>query len=71
MKEFEIRVTQQLIGYYEGTIIVEARNKKSALNKLKKMSNQEIDEQADWTHGDDYNGDPDTIEIDESQINEL
>jgi len=71
MKTFEIRVTQNLTGYYEGTIEIEASNEKAALNKLKKMSKKDIDEQADWTHGDDYNGNPDTIEIDESQINEL
>jgi len=71
MKTFEIRLTQELKGYYEGTIEIEASSPKAALNKLKKMSKKEIDEQADWTHGDQYDGDYDTIEIDESEINEL
>ena len=71
MKKFEIRVTQELKGYYEGTIEIEASSEKSALNKLKKMSKKDIDEQADWTHGDQYDGDYSTIEIDENSINEL
>ena len=71
MKTFEIRVTQNLTGYYEGTIEVEAKNKKEALKILKSMSKDEINEQADWTHGDQYDGDSETIEIDESEINEI
>lgn len=71
MKTFEIRVTQNLTGYYEGTIEIEASNQKAALNKLKKMSKKDIDEQADWTHGDQYDGDTDTIEIDEDSIDEI
>lgn len=71
MKTFEIRVTQNLTGYYEGTIEIEASNEKAALNKLKKMSKKDIDEQADWTHGDQYDGDKDSIEIDETEINEV
>lgn len=71
MKTFEIRVTQELKGYYNGTIQIEAKNAKAALNKLKKMSNEEINKQADWTHGDEYDGDQETIEIDEDSIQEL
>jgi hypothetical protein len=71
MKTFKIRVTQNLTGYYEGTIEIEASNEKAALNKLKKMSKKDIDEQADWRHGDQYDGDKDSIEIDETEINEL
>jgi len=71
MKTFEIRVTQNLTGYYEGTIEIEASNQKAALNKLKKMSKKDIDEQADWTHGDQYDGDTDSIEIDEDSIDEI
>lgn len=71
MKEFEIKVTQDLHGYYEGTIVIEAKNKQSALNKLKKMSKDEIDNQADWTHGDQYDRDKETIEIDEDSVEEV
>jgi hypothetical protein len=71
MKNFEIRVTQELRGFYEGTIEIEASSEKAALNKLRKMSKKDIDEQADWTHGDEYDGDYTTIEIDETSINEL
>lgn len=71
MKTFEIRVTQELKGFYEGTINIEASNQKAALNKLKKMSKKAIDEKVNWTHGDEYDGDYTTIEIDENSINEL
>lgn len=71
MKKFEIRVTQELSGYYEGTIVIEASNKQSALNKLEKMPKKEIDEQADWTNTDHYDGDYNTIRIDSEKINEI
>lgn len=71
MKTFEIRVTQDLSGFYEGTITMKALSEKAALNKLKKMSNQEINEDVDWTHGDEYWGDYTTIEIDKDSINEI
>ena len=71
MKKFEIKVTQALIGYYKGKITIEASSKKDALNKLKEMSTEDIDSQADWTHGDEYEGDPTTIEIHENSIKEL
>ena len=71
MKTFEIRVTQELRGFYEGTIKIQASSEKVALNKLKKMSKKNIDEQVDWTHGDEYDGDPSTIEIYEDSINYL
>lgn len=71
MKTFEIRVTQELTGYYEGFIEIEASSKKAALNKLKKMSKKEIDEEVDWDHGDEYNGSISSIEIDENSIQQL
>ena len=71
MRTFEVRVTQELKGFYEGTIEIKASSEKAALNKLKKMSKKDIDNQADWTHGDEYDGDYTTIEIDETSINEL
>ena len=39
--------------------------------KLKKMSNKDIDNQVDWTHGDEYDGDINSIEIHEDSIEEL
>jgi hypothetical protein len=71
MKIFEIRVTQNLSGYYEGVIKVEASNKKGALKKIRSMLKEEIDDAASWTHGDEYDGDIDSIEIDEGSINEI
>ena len=71
MKTFEIRVTQELTGFYEGRIEIEAYSKKYALKKLNKMSKKDIDEQADWTHGDQYDGDYTTIEIDSDTIDEV
>jgi aryl-phospho-beta-D-glucosidase BglC (GH1 family) len=71
MKTYEIKVTQDLHGYYQGTVEIEASSPKAAINKLKKMSPAKIDEIADWTHGDEYNGDLSSIEIDESSITEV
>ena len=71
MNTFEIRVTQELKGFYNGKIAIKASSAEDALSKLKKMSKKDIDQKADWTHGDQYDGDYTTIEIDESSINEL
>lgn len=70
-KTFGIRLTQDLKGYYEGVIEIKAKNKKEALKILKSMTKKQIDDKADWDHGDSYDGDIDTIEIDESEINEI
>lgn len=71
MKTFEIRVTQDLSGYYEGVLIIEASNKKAALNKAKKMSKDDIDNSVNWSHGDEYDGDKSSIVIHEDSIDEI
>ena len=71
MKQFEFRVTQELKGHYEGTIVIEAINKKEAKKIVKYLSQEDINEQADWTHGDQYEGNVNTIEVDFNVINEL
>ena len=71
MKTYEIRVTQDLSGYYQGKIEIEASSKKAALNKVKTMSRNEIDDKVDWEHGDEYYGDTSSIAIDESSIEEV
>jgi len=63
MKNYEVRVTQQLKGYYEGLLTIEAPTKAAARKILKNMSLQEIDQRTDWTQGDDYEGDSQTINI--------
>ena len=63
MKTFEIRVTQNLSGFYEGILEIQANSKKEAQQILSEMSLEEIDVQTDWTHGDDYTGDIKTIEF--------
>lgn len=35
------------------------------------MGNSDIDDMANWTHGDEYDGDITTIKIDEDSITEL
>jgi hypothetical protein len=70
-KTFQIRVTQKLTGYYEGYIAIEATSEEAALKKLGEMPNKKIDRLVEWGHGDDYDGDIDTIEIDEDSICEL
>lgn len=71
MKTFEIKLTQELKGYYHGVIQIEAESAEQALEQLKSMSNQDIDSMTDWTMGDEYDGDPDTIEINEESIEEI
>ena len=63
MKTFQIRVTQDLTGYYEGYLEVEAKNKREAKQLIKKMSLRDIDGEVDWDHGDEYDGDSSTIEF--------
>jgi len=63
MKTYQVRVTQELKGYYEGMLEIEAPTKTIAKKILRGMSLEEIDQQTDWTQGDDYDGDPNTIHI--------
>lgn len=65
MPEFEIRVTQQLHGYYEGYLKVQAKTRKEAIKNAEKMNLEDIDEQVSWSHMDEYEGDYKTIEIQE------
>lgn len=71
MKRFEIRLTQNLTGFYKGTITVEASTSQAALNKLKRKSKKEIDEQVRWSHGDEYYGDYKSIQIHEDSVHEI
>ena len=71
IKTYYIRVTQDLHGFYEGRIEIEASSPKAAINKLKKMDPTQIDEVVDWEHGDDYYGDAALIEIDGDSIEEV
>lgn len=71
MKEYLIRVTQDYRGYYIGDIVIEARNEKSALNKLRKMSQKKLNDMVqDWEQADDTSEDG-PIEIDKDSIHEL
>ena len=63
MKIFELELTQELKGYYRGTLEIEASTRKEALEKLGRMSNTEIDEVVEWEHGDEYYGELDTIQL--------
>lgn len=65
MKKFEIRVTQILKGFYEGHLIVKAKNTSEALKKANEMELKDIDIQVEWKHGDEYWGDTNTIEIEQ------
>lgn len=63
MSTYRIRVTQLLSGFYEGELEITAKNKKEALGIAKSMSNKEIDDSVDWSQGDKYKGNVDTIHI--------
>ena len=47
MKTYEIRVTQNVTGYYEGYLKVEAKNKAEANKIIDTMTKQEIDDVVD------------------------
>jgi tRNA isopentenyl-2-thiomethyl-A-37 hydroxylase MiaE len=70
MKTFEIRVTQELQGFYVGFLTVEAKNKKEALKIIKSMGKEDIDSEVNWSHGDEYWGDESTIEIHKETLTE-
>jgi hypothetical protein len=63
MKTFELKFTQELKGYYTGTMEIQARTRKEAFDNLSKLSNTEIDDLAEWEHGDEYYADNDTIKL--------
>jgi len=68
MKTFKIRVTQSLYGFYEGELEIEATSKAQALKEAKNMSEEDIDNQVNWSHMDEYWGDPSTIQIHRDSI---
>ena len=63
MKIFELELTQEMKGYYKGTLEIKAKTKTEAIQKLSRMSNTEIDESVEWEHGDEYYGELDTIQL--------
>lgn len=63
MKLFKINVTQELTGYYEGTLEILANSKIEAEQILDSMTNKMIDDNVEWEHGDEYYGDINTIEF--------
>lgn len=63
MKTFKIRVTQNLTGYYVGDLEIEADSLIEAREKLGNLSNDDIDDMVDWSHGDEYEGDVSSIEF--------
>ncbi len=72
MKTFEIRVTQLLTGYYEGTLEIQAKNKKEALKIIENMDTKDIDESVEnWQHGNEYDGDHTTIEVYQDTLKEI
>lgn len=43
MKEFEFRVTQPLVGFYEGYITIEAESEEQALKIARNLSQEELE----------------------------
>ncbi len=41
--EYDFRVTQPALTFFEGQISINAKSKKEAISKLKKLTNSEID----------------------------
>ena len=63
MKIFELEFTQELKGYYRGTMEIQGKTRKEAFDNLSKLSNTEIDDLVEWGHGDEYYGETDTIQL--------
>jgi hypothetical protein len=54
MKLFEFRVTQPAATFYKGTLIIEASSKTSAISRLKRMGNDDIETLCfDWEIADE------------------
>ena len=68
MSTYTITIRQDLSGWYQGDIDIEANSKEEAIEKVKGLSNNEIDDMVHWEHGDEYFGDIDSIEIDFDSI---
>jgi hypothetical protein len=43
MKTFTFRITQNAVGYFEGKIDIEAFSENAAINKLKKLQEEELE----------------------------
>ena len=71
MKNFEVRVTQPMIGYYYGWLNVQAENEREAIEKMENMSNEEIDSKVEWFEYEEAVGDTDNIEIEFDTLTEL
>lgn len=55
MKEFKIRVTQPLEGFYEGEITLKAKSKKEFLKIIQDLPQSELEDLAEnWVRGDEY-----------------
>ena len=63
MKVFELKLTQELKGYYKGKLEIKANTRKEALDKLGKFSNTELEDLVEWEHGDEYYGDTESITL--------
>ena len=52
MKTYRIDVIQEFTGIVEGVIDINAKSKKSAISKLRKMSSKKMEKSAHWTSSD-------------------
>jgi hypothetical protein len=50
MKEYEFRVTQPNVGFYEGTLVIEAKSEKEAIKIAKGLSQEDLEDMCTgWT----------------------
>ena len=58
MEEFIFNITQPASTYYTGNISISAKDEKSAIKKLKKLSQKQLNDLVDdWELGDDVDAD--------------
>lgn len=71
MKTFRFQAFQDMKGYYKGYLEIDAKNKKEALSKLEKMSQEDLDASCfEWTHSDDYQA-VGNIDVDSQSVHEI
>lgn len=64
MKEYEFRVTQPNVGFYEGTLLIEAKSEKEAIKIAKGLSQEDLEDMCtDWTQAVEYVESDGDIEI--------
>lgn len=59
MKLYTVRVTQPAKTYFEGELTINAKDEQSAIKKVKRLTQRQLDARTDWSGlTDDQGADP-------------